>query len=178
MRDLKYILRYAKPYRKSITAAVLLVFAECIFEMAIPLLMTDIVDIGVANRDVAFLLRQGGLMILCAFLALATGLAYARFAASAANGLGAEIRAAEYKQTQKYDFANLDRFSALFFNNANDHRRNSFAKYRQHRSSADGQGTGNAGSRSGISFYFEWKTGVGVYRKRPDSRRCFGVYST
>ncbi len=112
MRDLKYILRYAKPYRKSITAAVLLVFAECIFEMAIPLLMTDIVDIGVANRDVAFLLRQGGLMILCAFLALATGLAYARFAASAANGLGAEIRAAEYKQTQKYDFANLDRFSA------------------------------------------------------------------
>ena len=71
MRDLKYILRYAKPYRKSITAAVLLVFAECIFEMAIPLLMTDIVDIGVANRDVAFLLRQDCFVRVTAFAPVA-----------------------------------------------------------------------------------------------------------
>ena len=91
--------------------AVLLVFAECVFEMIIPLLMSDIVDIGVVNHDLGFMLLQGGRMVLCAVLSLITGLMYARFAARAANGFGAELRLAEYKKLQEYDFSNLDRFS-------------------------------------------------------------------
>lgn len=91
--------------------AVLLVFAECVFEMIIPLLMSDIVDIGVVNHDLGFMLLQGGRMVLCAVFALITGLMYARFAARAANGFGAELRLAEYKKLQEYDFSNLDRFS-------------------------------------------------------------------
>ena len=47
----------------------------------------------------------------CAALALAMGLLYARFAARAANGFGAELRLAEYRRMQSFDFANLDRFS-------------------------------------------------------------------
>lgn len=100
-----------RPYRRDLVTAVLLVFAECVFEMIIPLLMSDIVDIGVVNHDLGFMLLQGGRMVLCAVLALITGLMYARFAARAANGFGAELRLAEYKKLQEYDFSNLDRFS-------------------------------------------------------------------
>ena len=59
----------------------------------------------------AVIFRQGGLMILCAVLALITGLLYARYAARFANGFAAELRMAEYAAVQKFDFANLDRFS-------------------------------------------------------------------
>ena len=111
MQDLKAIFSYLKPYRRDLWLAVTLIFVECIFEMIIPLLMTDIIDIGVPNHDLHFLLWQGDKMILCALLALVTGLLYARFAARAAYGFGAELRMAEYARMQQYAFSNLDHFS-------------------------------------------------------------------
>ena len=112
MRDLKRIFSYIRPYRRDLILAALLIVVESAFEMVIPLLMTDIVDIGVPAHNIPFLLRQGGKMILCAALALVTGLLYARFAARAACGFGAELRLAEYRRIQRYAFSNLDRFSA------------------------------------------------------------------
>ena len=111
MGDLRPIFSYLRPYRRELVVAVALLLAECMFEMVIPLLMTDIVDIGVPERDIGFLWRQGGLMALCAVLALITGLLYARFAARAAYGFGAQLRLAEYQKMQDYAFSNLDRFS-------------------------------------------------------------------
>ena len=111
LKDLKLVFSYIKPYKKDLITAVILVFAECVFEMVIPLLMSDIVDIGVAGHDVGFMLMQGGRMVACALLALLTGLMYARFAARAANGFGAELRLAQYRKLQSYDFSNLDHFS-------------------------------------------------------------------
>lgn len=111
MKDLKYIFAYLRPCRRQVAAAVGLVFVECIFEMSIPMLMTGLVDVGVANHDVPYMLGQGGKMVLCALLALVTGLLYARYAARAAYGFGAELRLAEYRKVQEFDFSNLDRFS-------------------------------------------------------------------
>ncbi len=111
MQDLKRIFAYIKPYRRDLLLAVVLVCVECVFEMLIPILMTDIIDVGVPNHDIPFLLNQGIKMILCAALALVTGLLYARFAARAAYGFGAELRKAEYERLQTYDFQNLDHFS-------------------------------------------------------------------
>lgn len=111
MQDLRKIFRYARPYRRDLFAAVGLIFIECIFEMVIPVLMSTLVDDGVPAHNMAVIFRQGGLMILCAVLALITGLLYARYAARFANGFAAELRMAEYAAVQKFDFANLDRFS-------------------------------------------------------------------
>ena len=111
MQDLRMIFGYGKPYRKDLFAAVGLIFVECIFEMVIPVLMSTLVDDGVPDHNMAVIFRQGGLMILCAVLALITGLLYARYAARFANGFAAELRMAEYAAVQKFDFANLDRFS-------------------------------------------------------------------
>ena len=111
MDDLKYIFTYLRSCRRQVAAAVGLVFVECIFEMSIPMLMTSLVDVGVPNHDVPYMLGQGGKMVLCAVLALITGLLYARYAARAAYGFGAELRLAEYRKVQEFDFSNLDRFS-------------------------------------------------------------------
>ena len=112
MGDLKPIFSYLKPYRRELAAAIILLLAECIFEMVIPLLMTDIVDVGVPNHDIGFLYRQGGLMALCAVLALVSGFLYARFAARAAYGWGARIREAQYQKVQGFAFSNLDHFES------------------------------------------------------------------
>lgn len=112
MGDLKYISSYLRPCRRDLTLAVLLLLVEGFLEMLIPLLMTDIVDIGVPGHDVPLILRQGGKMAACALVALGTGLLYARFAARAAYRFGAEIRLAEYRRMQAFSFSNLDRFSA------------------------------------------------------------------
>lgn len=112
MNDLRLIFRYGKPYRRDLWAAAGLIFIECIFEMVIPVLMSTLVDEGVPSHNMAIILRQGGLMALCAVLALITGLLYARYAARFANGFAAELRLAEYAAVQKFDFANLDHFSS------------------------------------------------------------------
>ena len=112
MNDLRLIFRYGKPYRRDLWAAAGLIFIECIFEMVIPVLMSTLVDEGVLSHNMAIILRQGGLMALCAVLALITGLLYARYAARFANGFAAELRLAEYAAVQKFDFANLDHFSS------------------------------------------------------------------
>lgn len=112
MKDLKHIFSYMKPYRWDFMIAVFLIFVETVFEMIIPILMTDIIDIGIPQRDYPLLYQQGGLMIFCALIALITGLLFSRFAARAAYGFGANLRLAEYKKIQNYSFSNLDHFSS------------------------------------------------------------------
>ena len=111
MRDLKYIAAYLRPCRRELGLAMALVFLESLLEMLIPVIMTDIVDIGVPDHNIPLILQQGGKMALCALLALAAGLLYARFAARAAYRFGAELRLAEYRHLQEFAFSNLDRFS-------------------------------------------------------------------
>ena len=112
MNDLRLIFRYGKPYRRDLWAAAGLIFIECIFEMVIPVLMSTLVVEGVPSQSMEIIVREGGLMALCAVLALITGLLYARYAARFANGFAAELRLAEYAAVQKFDFANLDHFSS------------------------------------------------------------------
>ena len=99
-------------YRRELMAAMVLIFVETGFELVIPLLMADIIDVGVQARDVHYILGKGIQMGVCALLALITGLLYARYAARAAFGFGASLREAEFMAVQGYDFSNLDRFDS------------------------------------------------------------------
>ena len=76
----------------------------------ITLIMADIVDIGVANSDKEYIFRQGGWMLVCAAAALLLGIGSAQFSAIAGQGLGANLREAEYARLQKFSFANVDHF--------------------------------------------------------------------
>jgi ATP-binding cassette subfamily B protein len=110
MTELKRLFGCLHEYRRDLVLGMALVLVETFFELVIPVLMADLIDVGVANRDVHYILIKGGQMGACAVLALAAGLLYARFAARAAYGWGANIREAEFRRVQSYAFSNLDHF--------------------------------------------------------------------
>ena len=110
MTSLKRLLSYLGKYRADMLIGALLITAETAFELVIPVLMADIIDVGVAQHNLSYIFRRGLWMALCAVLSLATGLLYARFAARAAYGWGANLRQAQYQRLQSYAFANLDHF--------------------------------------------------------------------
>ena len=110
MNHLKRLLGYLGPYRKDLLIGAFLVLVETCFELFIPVLMADIIDYGVAGRDMGLILERGIQMGICALLSLLTGLLYARFAARASFGWGARIREAEYERVQQFAFSNLDHF--------------------------------------------------------------------
>ena len=112
MKELKRLLSYLGPYRRDLFLGGLLVLVETAFELVIPVLMADLIDVGVENRDLNYIVVKGVQMGVCAVLALITGLLYARFAARAAYGWGARIREAQYEKVQDYAFSNLDRFES------------------------------------------------------------------
>ena len=59
MRDLKRIFSHMGHYRRELMAAMVLIFLETGFELVIPLLMADIIDVGVQARDVHYILGKG-----------------------------------------------------------------------------------------------------------------------
>ena len=108
---LKRLFPYAQKHRKYLMLACACVILETVFELVIPTLMADIIDIGVANSDKGYILWKGAQMIICALLALILGIMYARFAATAGQGFGAELRKDEFERVQNFSFANTDHFS-------------------------------------------------------------------
>ena len=59
MHELRRIVGFLGPYRRDAILGMLLVVIESAFEMVIPILMADIIDVGVATRDLDFIFRQG-----------------------------------------------------------------------------------------------------------------------
>lgn len=106
----RQLFHYMGRYKKYAWFAVLCVMAEVVFELIIPLIMADMVDVGVANGDKAYILSRGILMLVCALIALFLGIGSSKFAAMAGQGLGAELRKAEYQKIQSFSFANVDKF--------------------------------------------------------------------
>ena len=107
---LKRIFSYSGQYKKYLVFAALCITAESLFELVIPLIMANIVDIGVASGDRTYICEQGAWMLVCAFLALLLGIGSAKFSAVAGQGLGANLREAEYAKLQQFSFANVDHF--------------------------------------------------------------------
>ena len=108
---LKKLGPYARPYSKWIAVGVLCSAAEAIFELLIPLVMANIVNIGIENGDQNYILRKGALMAGMAIISLCFGLCSAAFSSIAGQGFGAELRRAEYEHIQDFSFSNIERFS-------------------------------------------------------------------
>ena len=107
---LKRIFSYMNQYKKYACLALLCIAVEAVLELMVPMIMADLIDNGVANGDTAYIYTKGLQMAGCAVLALILGIGSARFSALAGQGLGANIRQAEYEKLQSYSFANIDHF--------------------------------------------------------------------
>lgn len=107
---MKDFLKYLRPYKKEACLAVLCIELETVFELVIPLVMASIVDVGVANGDRRYILMKGLQMVLFALISLVLGQGSAMFSARCGQGVGAEIRKAEFAKLQQFSFANTDHF--------------------------------------------------------------------
>ena len=108
---IKRLWPYARPYLPLILCGVFCAASEAVFELLIPLVMSDIVDIGIATGDVNFILRKGGVMVVMALVSMAFGIGSAAFSARAGQGFGANVRKAEYDHIQNFSFSNIEKFS-------------------------------------------------------------------
>ena len=108
---LKKLWPHARPYAGWIALGVACSALEAVFELLIPLVMSDIVDIGIAGGDQGYILRKGGLMVVMAMVSLCFGIGGAVCSSVAGQGFGANLRRAEYDHIQEYAFSNIEKFS-------------------------------------------------------------------
>ena len=107
----KKLAKYVKEYKKSAILTPIFVVLEVVMEVIIPLLMAQIIDVGIQNGDVKYILEIGGLLIVSAILSLTFGMLSGRFAAKASAGYAKNLRKEMFHKVQDYSFENIDKFS-------------------------------------------------------------------
>lgn len=105
---LKKLLPFMKKYRKYAILSPIMMILEVASDILVPLLMSRIVDVGIKNQDMAYVIRMGLLMILLALFGLFMGVVSSFFGARAGFGFAAELRKEAFARIQNYSFANLD----------------------------------------------------------------------
>ena len=108
---IKKLSSYIKEYKKASILTPFFVILEVIMEVIIPLLMSKIIDIGIPNSDIHYILKIGILLTISAIMSLAFGVLSGRFAAKASSGFAKNLRKAMFYKIQDYSFENIDKFS-------------------------------------------------------------------
>ena len=107
---LKKLASCVREYKKASLLAPLFVTCEVILEVIIPFLMAFLIDKGVEKGDMGYILRMGGLIILCCVASLACGALSGKYAARASTGFAKNLRHDMYHNVQNFSFSNIDRF--------------------------------------------------------------------
>lgn len=107
---IKKLMPYMGKYKIYAVLAPLTIVGETVLEVIIPFLMAKIVDVGIMNGDMQYVVRTGALMVCMAALALGFGIAAGRFAAVAAMGFAKNLRHHLFEKVQEFSFSNIDKF--------------------------------------------------------------------
>lgn len=108
---MKKLLPLMKKYMKYAVLCPILMVLEVAADIAIPYLMSRIVDVGIANQDIKYVIQIGLIMIIAAFLGMTFGVMSSHYGAKAGFGFASEVRMKAYKKIQGFSFANLDKFT-------------------------------------------------------------------
>jgi len=108
---IKKLSPYLSKYKLYIILCPLAIIGEVLLEIRIPMLMAKIIDIGIANKDMSYILRTGSLMVLMALISLVFGALAARLASVAGIGFAKELRQGLFYKIQEFSFSNIDKFS-------------------------------------------------------------------
>lgn len=108
---MKKYLKYIKPYLIYFILGPIFMLTEVFGEIWIPRLMSFIINNGVANRDVAYIFKIGGVMLCACLVMVIGGIGGAYFAAKASVSFSADLRSDLFKKIQFFSFADLDEFS-------------------------------------------------------------------
>lgn len=108
---MKQYLKYIRPYLVSFIAGPVFMITEVIGEVLMPYFMSKIINYGVAERNIPYIITMGLVMVLTAFLMMAGGIGGAYFGAKGAISFAADVRRDVFRKIQKFSFANIDKFS-------------------------------------------------------------------
>jgi len=107
----KKLLRSVREYKKQSFLTPVLVAAEVFVEVLIPLLMAKIIDVGIMNGDMAYIIKLGVLLVVLAVVALFFGAKAGQLAAIASSGYAKNLRHDIFYKIQDFSFGNIDHFS-------------------------------------------------------------------
>ena len=100
-----------REYKKESILAPILVILEVLMEVLIPLEMAKIIDVGIANGDLGYIVQRGVILVIMAMLALFFGVQAGNMAAVAAAGYAKNLRHDIFYKVQDFSFKNIDHFS-------------------------------------------------------------------
>ncbi|MGN1158754.1 MAG: ABC transporter ATP-binding protein [Lachnospiraceae bacterium] len=109
---MKKLLIYLKDYKKETVLAPLFKMLEAMFELFVPLVMADIIDIGIVSGDRHYIYMKCLLLIALGLIGLTCSLTAQYFAAKAAVGFSAEMKHSLYAHIQSLSFSELDTLGA------------------------------------------------------------------
>lgn len=106
------LFRYLKNYKVESILGPLGKFLEAIFELIVPIVMANIIDIGIKNSDKPYIYRMCGVLVLLGVLGLAASLTAQYFAAKAAVGFGTELRNDLFRHINTFSHAEIDKIGS------------------------------------------------------------------
>jgi ATP-binding cassette, subfamily B, multidrug efflux pump len=116
------LFRFLKPYRWAVAGVVACVFLQCIAELALPNLMARIVNIGIIQGRIGYIVRIGAVMLAIAALGMLAAMLASRLSALSSMGFGRDVRAGLFRHVQSFSLHEFDTFgtSSLITRNTND----------------------------------------------------------
>ena len=108
---IKTLMAQIKQYKKDTILTPIFTALEVLFEVIIPLITAKLIDEGIEAGDMSSALKYGVVMIIVAFLSLASGVLAGKYAATASTGFACNLRHAMYDNIQRFSFSNIDKFS-------------------------------------------------------------------
>ncbi len=106
---MRELLKYLKAYRRESILAPLFKMLEATFELFIPLVVKQIIDVGIGRGDTAYIMKMGGLLVLLGIVGLAASLTAQYFAAKAAVGCATSLRNDLFAHINRLSYAEIDR---------------------------------------------------------------------
>lgn len=106
------LLPYLKNYKKESIIGPLFKLLEVCFELLVPLITAGIIDVGVKNNDLHYILTRGCILVLMGLLGLTCSLTAQFFAAKASVGFGTELRHDMFSHIQKLSYAEVDKIGS------------------------------------------------------------------
>lgn len=106
--EMKGILRYLRDYKKESILAPLFKMLEASFELLIPVVMANVIDVGIAGRDIGYVVRMCLLMILLGIIGLVCSITAQYFSAKAATGFGTALRNDLFRHITSLSYTEID----------------------------------------------------------------------
>lgn len=105
------LLRSVREYKKHSILAPIFVIFEVIMEVVIPLLMANLIDFGIDDGNLEYIVKMGVVLVVFALISLIFGILSGRSAAIASAGFAKNLRKDMYYKVQNFSFSNIDKFS-------------------------------------------------------------------